>query len=55
MVSLEPAQSSSQAGIDDEWLIRQPCLVVSAITKESAEGLSLSEGDAVKVVIKATQ
>jgi molybdate transport system regulatory protein len=29
--------------------------VVSAITKDSAEGLSLSEGDAVKVVIKATE
>jgi len=29
--------------------------VVSAITKDSAEGLSLTEGDAVKVVIKATE
>jgi molybdate transport system regulatory protein len=29
--------------------------VVSAITKDSAEALSLSEGDAVKAVIKATE
>lgn len=29
--------------------------IVSAITKDSAEGLELSEGDAVKVVIKATE
>ncbi len=29
--------------------------VVSAITKDSAVGLSLAEGDAVKVVIKATE
>jgi molybdate transport system regulatory protein len=29
--------------------------VVSAITKDSAEALELSEGDAVKAVIKATE
>jgi molybdopterin-binding protein len=29
--------------------------VVSAITKESAEGLELNEGDEVKVIIKATE
>lgn len=29
--------------------------VVSAITKDSAEGLELAEGDSVKVVIKATE
>jgi molybdate transport system regulatory protein len=29
--------------------------VVSAITKDSAESLELTEGDAVKVVIKATE
>jgi molybdopterin-binding protein len=29
--------------------------VVSAITKESAESLGLSEGDDVKVIIKATE
>jgi molybdopterin-binding protein len=29
--------------------------VVSAITKDSAEGLSLAEGDAVTAVIKATE
>jgi molybdopterin-binding protein len=29
--------------------------VVSAITKDSAEGLGLTEGDAVKVVVKATE
>jgi len=29
--------------------------VVSAITKDSAEALGLGEGDAVKVVIKATE
>jgi molybdopterin-binding protein len=29
--------------------------IVSAITKDSAESLGLSEGDAVKVVIKATE
>ena len=29
--------------------------VVSAITKDSAESLNLSEGDAVKAVIKATE
>jgi len=29
--------------------------VVSAITKDSAEGLDLKEGDAVKAVIKATE
>jgi molybdopterin-binding protein len=29
--------------------------VVSAITKDSAEALELTEGDAVKVVIKATE
>ena len=29
--------------------------VVSAITKDSAEALGLSEGDAVKAVIKATE
>jgi molybdopterin-binding protein len=29
--------------------------VVSAITRDSAEGLGLAEGDAVKVVIKATE
>jgi molybdopterin-binding protein len=29
--------------------------VVSAITKDSALGLGLAEGDAVKVVIKATE
>lgn len=29
--------------------------IVSAITKESAEGLELSEGDQVKAVIKATE
>jgi molybdate transport system regulatory protein len=29
--------------------------VVAAITKESAEGLDLAEGDAVKAVIKATE
>jgi molybdate transport system regulatory protein len=29
--------------------------VVSAITKDSAEGLALTEGDAVKAVIKATE
>ena len=29
--------------------------VVSAITKDSAESLDLAEGDAVKVVVKATE
>lgn len=29
--------------------------VVSAITKDSAEGLNLAEGDAVTAVIKATE
>ena len=29
--------------------------VVAAITKESAEGLGLAEGDEVKAVIKATE
>lgn len=29
--------------------------IVSAITRESAESLELSEGDAVKAVIKATE
>ena len=29
--------------------------VVSAITRDSAEGLGLAEGDAVKAVIKATE
>jgi molybdate transport system regulatory protein len=29
--------------------------IVSAITRDSAEGLALAEGDAVKAVIKATE
>jgi len=29
--------------------------VVAAITKDSAEGLGLAEGDAVKAIIKATE
>jgi molybdate transport system regulatory protein len=29
--------------------------VVSAITKDSAQALALAEGDAVKVVVKATE
>jgi molybdate transport system regulatory protein len=29
--------------------------VVAAITKDSAEALALSEGDAVKAVVKATE